>query len=102
MDGKGGRSMIDLRSDTVTKPTDEMRQAALEAEVGDDVYNEDPAILELESMSATMLGKEAAMFVPTGTQGNQSAVLTHCRQGEEIILEADSHRSEERRVGKEG
>lgn len=91
MDGKGGTSMIDLRSDTVTKPTDEMRQAALEAKVGDDVYNEDPSILELESMSATMLGKEAAMFVPTGTQGNQIAVLTHCRQGEEIILEADSH-----------
>lgn len=83
--------MIDLRSDTVTKPTVEMRQAALEAQVGDDVYNEDPSVLELESIAATMLGKEAAMFVPTGTQGNQIAVLTHCRQGDEIILEADSH-----------
>src|SRR5699024_6139378 len=91
MDGKGGTSMIDLRSDTVTKPTDEMRQAALEAKVGDDVYNEDPSVLELEGMAATMLGKEAAMFVPTGTQGNQIAVLTHCRQGEEIILEVDAH-----------
>jgi len=83
--------VIDLRSDTVTKPTSAMRQAAFEAKVGDDVYNEDPSILELEELAATMLGKEAAMFVPTGTQGNQIAVLTHCRSGEEIILEADSH-----------
>ncbi|MBU5468280.1 low-specificity L-threonine aldolase [Virgibacillus sp. MSJ-26] len=83
--------MIDLRSDTVTKPTKAMRQAAFEAKVGDDVYNEDPSILELEELAATMLGKEAAMFVPTGTQGNQIAVLTHCNPGEEIILEADSH-----------
>ena len=83
--------MIDLRSDTVTKPTPEMRQASFEAEVGDDVYNEDPSVLELEELTATILGKEAAMFIPSGTQGNQIAVLTHCRSGDEIILEADSH-----------
>ncbi|MGP4105480.1 low-specificity L-threonine aldolase [Virgibacillus sp. L01] len=83
--------MIDLRSDTVTKPTPEMRQAAFDAVVGDDVYQEDPTIIELEELSAQKLGKEAAMFVPSGTQGNQIAVLTHCQPGQEIILEADSH-----------
>lgn len=83
--------MIDLRSDTVTKPTKEMRQAAFEAAVGDDVYEEDPTIRELEEVAANMLGKEAAMFVTSGTQGNQIAVLTHCHSGQEIILEADSH-----------
>ncbi|MEC5424998.1 low-specificity L-threonine aldolase [Virgibacillus sp. C22-A2] len=83
--------MIDLRSDTVTKPTSEMRQAAYDAAVGDDVYNEDPTILELEALAADKLGKEAAMFVPSGTQGNQIAVLTHCVSGQEIILEAESH-----------
>ncbi|MFB4169905.1 low-specificity L-threonine aldolase [Virgibacillus sp. JSM 102003] len=83
--------MIDLRSDTVTKPTPEMRQAAFDAVVGDDVYQEDPTIIELEELAAQKLGKEAAMFVPSGTQGNQIAVLTHCQPGQEIILEADSH-----------
>ncbi|SET35632.1 L-threonine aldolase [Oceanobacillus limi] len=83
--------MIDLRSDTVTKPTPEMRKAAFHADVGDDVYNEDPTVLELEALAAKKLGKEAAMFVPSGTQGNQIAVLTHCVSGQEVILEADSH-----------
>lgn len=83
--------MIDLRSDTVTKPTQAMREAMYHAEVGDDVYEEDPTIIELEALAAHMVGKEAALFVPSGTQGNQIAVLTHCRQGEEIILEAESH-----------
>lgn len=83
--------MIDLRSDTVTKPTPEMRQAAFEAVVGDDVYQEDPTVRELEDLAASMLGKKAAMFVPSGTQGNQIAVLTHCTSGQEIILEAESH-----------
>lgn len=83
--------MIDLRSDTVTKPTAEMRRAALEAEVGDDVYGEDPAVNRLEETAASMLGKEAAMFVSSGTQGNQIAALTHCRPGNEVVLEADSH-----------
>ncbi|WP_164668176.1 low-specificity L-threonine aldolase [Virgibacillus doumboii] len=83
--------MIDLRSDTVTKPTQKMRRAAFEAEVGDDVYGEDPTLNELEQLAASMLGKEVAMFVPSGTQGNQIAVLTHCQKGQEIILEAESH-----------
>lgn len=83
--------MIDLRSDTVTKPTPEMRQAAFDAEVGDDVYNEDPTLRKLEELSADKLGKEAALFVPSGTQGNQIAVLTHCQPGQEIILEAEAH-----------
>lgn len=84
-------NMIDLRSDTVTKPTIEMRQAAFDAVVGDDVYNEDPTVIELEELSASILGKEKAMFVPSGTQGNQISVLTHCQLGQEIILESDSH-----------
>ncbi|MEQ6378316.1 low-specificity L-threonine aldolase [Bacillaceae bacterium S4-13-56] len=82
---------IDLRSDTVTKPTEEMRKAAYEAEVGDDVYGEDPTVNRLEETAAEMLGKEAALFVTSGTQGNQIAALTHCQQGNEIILEAESH-----------
>ncbi|WEG13840.1 low-specificity L-threonine aldolase [Pullulanibacillus sp. KACC 23026] len=83
--------MIDLRSDTVTKPTEEMRRAMYEAEVGDDVYGEDPTLNELEEMAADILGKEAALFVTSGTQGNQVAVLTHCRPGQEIILEENAH-----------
>ena len=83
--------MIDLRSDTVTKPTQEMRQAAFEAEVGDDVYGEDPTVTRLEQEAARILGKEAALFVTSGTQGNQIAVLTHTRPGNEIILEENSH-----------
>lgn len=88
---KGERKMIDLRSDTVTKPTEEMRKAMYEAEVGDDVYGEDPTVLLLEEKAAEILGKEAALLVTSGTQGNQIAVLTHCRPGQEIILEAESH-----------
>lgn len=83
--------MIDLRSDTVTKPTQAMREAIAKAEVGDDVYGEDPTVIELEQLAAEMVGKEAAIFVPSGTQGNQTAVLTHCQPGEEIIVEAESH-----------
>jgi len=83
--------MIDLRSDTITMPTEAMRKAMAEAEVGDDVYGEDPSINRLEELSAEMVGKEASMFVPSGTMGNQIAVLTHTRPGTEIILEADSH-----------
>jgi threonine aldolase len=83
--------MIDLRSDTVTKPTDRMRKASYEAELGDDVYGEDPTINKLEEKSAEVLGKEAALFVTSGTQGNQIAVLTHCQSGNEIILEEESH-----------
>ena len=83
--------MIDLRSDTVTKPTEEMRRAAYEAEVGDDVYGEDPTVLKLEKEAARILGKEEALFVTSGTQGNQIAVLTHTRPGNEILLETNSH-----------
>ncbi|WP_163527885.1 low-specificity L-threonine aldolase [Halobacillus ihumii] len=83
--------MIDLRSDTVTKPTQAMRKAAFEAEVGDDVYGEDPTVHLLEEMAAKLLGKEAALFVTSGTQGNQVAVLTHCHPGDEVLLEANSH-----------
>ncbi|RXI98653.1 low-specificity L-threonine aldolase [Anaerobacillus alkaliphilus] len=83
--------MIDLRSDTITRPTQKMREAMYKAEVGDDVYGEDPTINQLETLAAEMLGKEAALFVTSGTQGNQIAVLTHCRQGDEIILDEDSH-----------
>jgi threonine aldolase len=82
---------IDLRSDTVTKPTEAMRRAMYEAEVGDDVYGEDPTVNRLEELAADILGKEAALFVTSGTQGNQVAILAHTRPGEEIILEAESH-----------
>lgn len=82
---------IDLRSDTVTKPTAKMIQAMAEAEVGDDVYREDPTVNRLEELAAESLGKEAALFVTSGTQGNQVAVLTHCVNGDEVILEAESH-----------
>jgi len=83
--------LIDLRSDTVTKPTPEMRRAMYEAEVGDDVYGEDPTVNRLQERAAELMGKEAALFVPTGTQGNQVAVLTHTRRGEEVIVEAEAH-----------
>lgn len=83
--------MIDLRSDTVTLPTEEMRKAMFEAELGDDVYGEDPTVNRLQEMAAEMMGKDAALFVPSGTMGNQVAVLTHTEPGSEVILEADSH-----------
>lgn len=82
---------IDLRSDTVTRPDEEMRRAMYEAEVGDDVYGEDPTVLRLEETAAELLGMEAALFVTSGTQGNQVAILAQARSGEEILLEADSH-----------
>ncbi|MBC8536230.1 GntG family PLP-dependent aldolase [Feifania hominis] len=82
---------VDLRSDTVTQPTPDMRRAMAEAEVGDDVYLDDPTILELERLAAATLGKEAALFVPTGTMGNQLAIMTHTRRGDEIIAGANSH-----------
>jgi len=79
-------AIIDLRSDTVTKPTMAMRQAMMDAEVGDDVYGEDPTVNRLEAMTAEMLGKEAALFVSSGTMGNLIALLAHCGRGDEIIL----------------
>ncbi len=82
---------IDLRSDTVTQPTEEMRKAMATAEVGDDVYGEDPSVRKLEEMGAEMIGKEAALFVVSGTMGNQTAAMTHLSRGDEVIVEADSH-----------
>ena len=83
--------LIDLRSDTVTRPTAEMRRAMAEAEVGDDVYGEDPTINRLEQRAAEILGKEAAVFVPTGTMGNTIAVKIHTEHGQEIICESHAH-----------
>jgi len=82
---------IDLRSDTVTKPTPAMRAVMAEAEVGDDVYGEDPTVNRLEAMAAELLGKEAALFVPTGVMGNQLAIRLHTRPGDEVIVESTSH-----------
>ncbi|HSP47889.1 MAG TPA: low-specificity L-threonine aldolase [Clostridiaceae bacterium] len=82
---------IDLRSDTVTHPTKLMREKMAIAPVGDDVYGDDPTILELERTSAELLGKEAAMFVPSGTFGNQVSIMTHTRRGQEIILGENCH-----------
>lgn len=83
--------VIDLRSDTVTHPTPEMRRAMFEAEVGDDVYGEDPTVNRLEAMAAQKLGKEAALFTTSGTQSNITAVLTHTRHGNEVILGSEAH-----------
>lgn len=83
--------MIDLRSDTVTQPTVEMREAMANAEVGDDVYQEDPTVNRLEQTVADLMGKEAALFFPSGTMGNLAAVLTHTQRGDEVILDAESH-----------
>jgi len=82
---------IDLRSDTVTLPTEEMRRAMYEAKLGDDVYGEDPTVIELEEQAARTMGKETGIFVPTGTMGNQIAVKLHTHHGQEIIAEARSH-----------
>lgn len=83
--------IIDLRSDTVTRPTDAMRQAMHEAEVGDDVYGEDPTVNLLQNLAAEMAGKEAGLFVPSGTQGNLLAILSHCQRGEEYIAGQQAH-----------
>lgn len=82
---------IDLRSDTVTMPTQEMRDAMYHAEVGDDVYGDDPTIKRLEAIAAEVSGKEAALFVPSGTFGNQLSLFTHCVRGSEVILGDDCH-----------
>ncbi|MGB5036712.1 MAG: beta-eliminating lyase-related protein, partial [Blastocatellia bacterium] len=83
--------MIDLRSDTVTKPTAEMREAMAAAEVGDDVFGEDPTVNDLQRRAAERLGKEAALFVPTGTMGNQIAIACHTKRGDEVVCESRSH-----------
>jgi threonine aldolase len=91
LESRNGRKMIDLRSDTVTRPTPEMREAMAAAVVGDDQYGEDPTVNLLEERSAQLLGKEAAVFVASGTMGNLSAILAHCDRGDEIIIGDESH-----------
>jgi threonine aldolase len=83
--------MIDLRSDTVTKPTAAMRRAMMEAEVGDDVYGEDPTVNRLEQRAAAIMGKDAALFVPTGTMGNTIGIKLHTQHGQEVICDSRSH-----------
>ena len=83
--------MIDLRSDTVTRPTPEMRDAMHRAELGDDVYGEDPTVNELEAFAASLTGKEAALFTPSGTQSNLVALLAHCQRGHEYIVGQAAH-----------
>ncbi|XP_075557910.1 uncharacterized protein LOC142589998 [Dermacentor variabilis] len=84
--------VVDLRSDTLTKPTPEMREAMRDAEVGDDVFKEDPTVNELERVVAEFMGKESALFVPTGTMGNLASVMAHCdRRGEEVLVGDASH-----------
>jgi threonine aldolase len=87
----GPAPIIDLRSDTVTKPTPAMRRAMAEAEVGDDVYSEDPTVNRLEQRAAEALGREAAIFVPSGTMGNQIAIKLHTHHGQEVICDARAH-----------
>src|SRR5437016_14276136 len=83
--------MIDPRSDTVTKPTPAMRRAMAEAEVGDDVYGEDPTVNRLQERAAEIFEKDAALFVPTGSMRNQTAVKLHTRPGQEVIIEERGH-----------
>ena len=88
---QAGRRSVDLRSDTVTQPTQEMRDAMFRAEVGDDVFGDDPTVNRLEAMAAERMGKEAALFVASGTMGNLVALLTHCQRGQEMIVGDQSH-----------
>ena len=83
--------IVDLRSDTVTQPTPAMRKAMYEAEVGDDVYREDPTITKLEELGASLTGKEAGLYMTSGTMGNQVAIMTLTERGDEIIVGAASH-----------
>lgn len=85
------KDFVDLRSDTVTKPTPAMRKAIAEAEVGDDVFGEDPTVNTLQQKVAEILGKEASLFVPSGTMANQLAIKSHTQPGDEVIIEATSH-----------
>jgi threonine aldolase len=83
--------LIDLRSDTVTQPTPEMREAMARAEVGDDVYGDDPTVNQLQQTAAELMGKEAALFVPSGTMGNLAGILAHCQRGDEVIIGNKNH-----------
>jgi threonine aldolase len=90
-DGRSNVTVIDLRSDTVTRPTEAMRRAMAEAEVGDDVFGDDPTVNRLQATVAEMLGKEAALFVPSGTQSNLVALLSHCGRGDEYLVGQYAH-----------
>src|SRR5881397_3487548 len=83
--------IVDLRSDTLTLPTPEMREAMARAEVGDDVWEEDPTVKRLEAIAAERLGKAAGLFVASGTMGNLVSVVSHTRAGQEVVLDLDSH-----------
>ena len=83
--------MIDLRSDTVTKPTNEMKSFMMDAKLGDDVFEDDPSVRHLEDMAASMFGKEAGLFCPSGTMTNQIALMTHLKPGDEVICSRESH-----------
>jgi threonine aldolase len=83
--------LIDLRSDTVTRPSPAMRQAMAAAEVGDDVYRDDPTVIRLEAMAAELLGCEATMFTASGTQANLIAIISHCQRGDEYIVGQTAH-----------
>src|SRR5205809_7204807 len=89
--GKIPEGVVDLRSDTVTRPTPEMRRAMAEAEVGDDAYREDPTVRRLESLAAGLLGKEAALYVPSGTMANQLALRVLARPGTEVLCGERAH-----------
>lgn len=91
MSSRQATKTVDLRSDTVTRPTPEMRRIMAEAEVGDDVLGDDPTVKELEARIAELLGKEAALFFPSGIMANQTAVLTHARAGTEVVIEGTGH-----------
>ena len=91
MQSEAAQHWIDLRSDTVTRPSPKMREAMASAEVGDDVYGEDPTVNALESRAAEIFGREAALFVPTGSMGNQIAIRLHTQHGQEVVCEARAH-----------
>jgi len=85
------KTFLDFRSDTVTKPTPQMRESMAYAEVGDDVYQEDPTVNRLQAMAAEMTGQEAGLFVSSGTMGNLTSILSHCQRGDEIIVGKKAH-----------
>ena len=82
---------VDLRSDTVTQPTPAMREAMLTAPLGDDVFGDDPSVLALEERIASLTGKQAALFMPTGTQSNLCALMAHCERGDEYLVGQNAH-----------
>src|SRR3954454_19637978 len=84
-------AIVDLRSDTVTRPSPAMRRAMAEAEVGDDVFGDDPTVIKLQEYAAELFGMEAALLFPSGTQSNLAALMSHCQRGEEVILGNEAH-----------